>query len=104
MSAPAAAVDPGTLGTLRLLGRALRYVAPFRARFGIHERVVEDEVSLLDALQRPDGPQLWIARSGTYQCDPAFRQFPTPRGQRPNTPNFQCPTLFGIVEPIQGFQ
>jgi ABC-type multidrug transport system fused ATPase/permease subunit len=33
VSAPAAAADPGHLGTLRLLVRALRYVAPFRRQF-----------------------------------------------------------------------
>jgi ABC-type multidrug transport system fused ATPase/permease subunit len=33
MSAPAVSADPGSLGTLRLLARALRYMAPFRRRF-----------------------------------------------------------------------
>jgi ABC-type multidrug transport system fused ATPase/permease subunit len=33
MSAAVPTVDPGSLGTLRLLGRALRYVAPFRRQF-----------------------------------------------------------------------
>ena len=35
MTAPALPLDPGALGSLRLLARALRYVAPFRGRFAL---------------------------------------------------------------------
>jgi ABC-type multidrug transport system fused ATPase/permease subunit len=51
LSAPAAPVDPGHLGTLRLLGRALRYIAPFRARFAAKLALLL--VSLLPLLVLP---------------------------------------------------
>src|SRR4029453_12276256 len=79
---------PGTLADTK----ALR---PREAtqRVGIHQRVVQHEVCLRDAVRRAYGPKLWITRAGADKGDEAFwhfasRQLPTTNSQLPNkTPN-----------------
>src|SRR6185503_14925209 len=61
-------------------------------RLSIDQRVVENEISLLDALQRTNGPQLRVTGTCTNQRDSTFTQLPTPNAQLPTTPNAQRPT------------
>jgi len=57
-------LDAGTAGAFPDTETLSRGELP--QRLSIDERVVQDEVSLLDALQPTNGPQLGIARSCAY--------------------------------------
>ena len=67
---------------------------------GVDETIAQDQISLAEALDPPQGDQTWVSRAGTHQVYSARLGITTLQilhGKRPDGPKHLAPGFFGAT-------